>query len=130
MADATGDPTAVAAWHVMMEIPLDVRPDNWRWLTEGFLSSQLVNLGAAVAWAIHAVEGDDGEWIIKPHIHAIVTVRHWRHDKRHGHRHPNWIGSWKQQKRMEFAWRRRCSSLRDIARAGFSVSDRWPSLLR
>lgn len=130
VAVATGDPTAVAAWHVMMEIPLDVRPKNWCWLAEGFLRSQLVNQGAAVAWAIHSVQGDDGEWIIKPHIHAIVTARYWRHDKRHGRRHPNWIGSWAQQKRMEFAWRRRCSSMRDLARAGFFANGCWPSLTR
>jgi hypothetical protein len=119
VAVATGDPTAVAAWHVMMEIPLDVRPQDWRWLCEGFLHSQLVQQGAAVAWATHALECDDGEWIIKPHIHAIVTARYWRHDRRHGRRHPNWIGSWALQKRMEFAWRRRCSSMRDLVRAGF-----------
>ena len=126
VAVATGDPTAVAAWHVMMEIPLDVRPENWRWLCEGFLRSQLVQQGAAVAWAIHSVGGDDGEWIIKPHMHAIVTARYWRHDKRHGRRHPNWIGSWAQQKRMDCAWRRRCSSMRVLARAGFLVNGCWP----
>lgn len=130
VAVATGDPTAVAAWHVMMEIPLDVQPENWRWLAEGFLRSQLVNQGAAVAWAIHSVQGDDGEWIIKPHMHAIVTARYWRHDKRHGRRHPNWIGSWAQQKRMEFAWRRRCAGLRDLTHAGFFVNGCWPSLMR
>ncbi|MBN8831338.1 MAG: MobA/MobL family protein [Sphingomonadales bacterium] len=127
---ATGDPTAVAAWHVMMEIPLDVRPDNWRWLCEGFLHSQLVQQGATVAWAIHAVQGDDGDWIIKPHMHAIVTARYWRHDRRQGRRHPNWIGSWAQQKRMEFAWRRRCSSMRDLMRAGFYMKGCWPPLTR
>lgn len=129
VAVATGDPTAVAAWHVMMEIPLDVRPGNWRWLCEGFLHSQLVQQGAAVAWAIHSVQGDDGEWIIKPHLHAIVTARYWRHDKRHGRRHPNWICSWAQHKRMEFAWRRRCSSMRDLLRAGFSVDCGSPLLM-
>lgn len=119
VAVETGDPTAVAAWHLMMEIPLNVRPENWCWLAEGFLRNQLVDKGAVVAWAVHAVEADDGEWIIKPHAHAIITARHWRHDKRHGRRHHNWIGSWAQQTRMEFAWRRRCSGLRDFARAGF-----------
>lgn len=127
---ATGDPTAVAAWHCMMEIPLGVRPDNWGWLVEGFLQGQLVDKGAAVAWAIHSVEGDNGDWIIKPHVHAIVTARYWRHDKRHGLRHPNWIGSWARQKRLEFAWRRRCSSLRDLVRAGLFAKGCWPSLMR
>lgn len=130
MAVATGDPTALVAWHVMMEIPDDVKPANWHWLCEGFLRSQLVQQGAAVAWAVHALAGADGEWIVKPHIHCIVTARYWRHDKRHGRRHPNWISSWAQQKRMEFAWRRRCAGLRDLTRAGFHERSDWPSSWR
>lgn len=107
---ATADPTAVAAWHVMMEIPLTMGPDRWAWLVTGFVERELAAHGAAVAWAIHALQGDDG-WIVKPHTHLIVTARHWRHDHRHGQRHPAWIGSWGAQKRLEFAWRRRCGSV-------------------
>ena len=108
---ATRDPTAVAAWHVMMEIPLTIRPDWWAWLVTGFVERELAARGAAVAWAIHALQGDDG-WIVKPHVHLIVTARHWRHDHRQGQRHPAWIGSWDAQKRLEFAWRRRCGAAR------------------
>ncbi|ONF97024.1 MobA/MobL family protein [Sphingomonas jeddahensis] len=104
---ATGDPTAVAAWHVIMEIPLTIRLDWWTWLVTGFVEHELAGRGAAVAWAIHALQGADG-WIVKPHAHLIVTARHWRHDHRQGQRHPGWIGSWDAQKRLEFAWRRRC----------------------
>jgi hypothetical protein len=105
---ATGDPTAVSGWHVMLEIPLTIRPDRWAWLVTGFVERELAGRGAAVAWAIHSLKGDDG-WIAKPHAHLIVTARHWRHDHRHGQRHPAWIGSWASQKRLEYAWRRRCA---------------------
>lgn len=108
---ATGDRTAVAAWHVMMEIPSSVRPEWWVWLVTGFVEQELAGHGAAVAWAIHALQGADG-WIVRPHAHLIVTARHWRHDHRHGQRHPAWIGSWGAQKRLEFAWRRRCGVTR------------------
>ncbi|WP_375271096.1 MobA/MobL family protein [Sphingomonas sp.] len=109
---ATGDPTAVAAWHVMMEIPVTIRPDRWKWLVTGFAERELAARGAAVAWAIHALQGDDG-WIVNPHAHLIVTARYWRHDHRQGQRHPAWIGSWEAQKRLEFAWRRRCGMARN-----------------
>ncbi|NJR78748.1 MobA/MobL family protein [Sphingomonas corticis] len=104
---ATGDPTAVAAWHVMMEIPASIRTDEWRQLVNGFVAQELAGRGAGVAWAIHALEGLDG-WIVNPHSHLIVTGLHWRRDYRHGQRHPAWIGSWQAQRRLELAWRRRC----------------------
>lgn len=106
---STGDPTAVAAWHVMIEIPALIRSDRWSWLVTGFVERELAGRGAAVAWAIHALQGADG-WIVKPHAHLIVTARHWRHDQRQGQRHPAWIGSWGAQKRLEFTWRRRCGA--------------------
>jgi hypothetical protein len=108
-AVATGDPTAIVAWHVMMEIPSSIRADHWHWLVTGFVERELAGRGAVVAWAIHALHGADG-WIVKPHAHLIVTARCWRHDHRQGQRHPAWIGSWGAQKRLEFAWRRRCGS--------------------
>lgn len=117
-AVATGDPTAVSAWHVMMEIPQPIPATAWVQLVEGFLDTHLVNRGAVVAWAIHAVEGEDG-WIVSPHAHMIVTARYWRHDRRHGWRHPNWIASWAQQKRLEMAWRRHCSAMRGLVHWGF-----------
>ncbi|MCE7796518.1 MobA/MobL family protein [Sphingobium sufflavum] len=127
-AVATNDPTAMSAWHVMAEIPLHIPPENWVWLVQGFIQTQLTDNGAAVAWAVHAVEGGEDGWIIAPHLHMIVTARHWRHEKRHGQRHFSWIASWAQQMQLQFAWRRRCISARDFARAGFTVNDRWPQI--
>lgn len=108
----TGDPTAVAAWHVMMEIPASIRPAWWTWLVTGFVERELACRGAATAWAVHALQGVDGDWIVKPHAHLIVSSSHWRHDQRHGQRHPGWIGSWAAQKRLEMAWRRRCAAVK------------------
>jgi hypothetical protein len=125
---ASGNPADLAGWHVMMEIPKNIQPEHWRWMVTGFVHSQFVSKGAAVAWAIHSLEGCDGDWIIAPHVHLIVSGRHWRHDYRRGRRHPNWIASWAQQKRMEFAWRRRCARLRDLESAGFAINDRWPGI--
>lgn len=106
---ASSDPTAVSAWHVMMEIPASIRPDQWRWLVTGFVERELAGRGAATAWAIHALEGDD-DWIVRPHAHLVVSARHWRHGARHGDRHHAWIGSWGAQQRLEGAWRRRCGA--------------------
>jgi len=104
---ATADPTAVAAWHVLMEIPASIRASSWQGLVTGFIERELAAKGAVTAWAIHALRGPDDEWIVKPHAHLVVTARHWRHDCRQGQRHPAWIGSWGAQKRLEFEWRRR-----------------------
>lgn len=105
-AVSTGDPTAVAAWHCLLQIPDGIAARHWNWTVRSFLERELVARGAAVAWAVHALQGE-ADWLVKPHAHAIVTARHWRHDHRHGQRHPAWIGSWSAQKKLEYAWRRR-----------------------
>ena len=89
-ACATGDPTAVAAWHVMMQIPVSTPPGTWKGLVTDFVERELTSRGAAVAWAIHALQEADGNWIVQPHAHLIVSARRWRHDHRQGQRHPAW----------------------------------------
>ena len=126
-ADATGDPTAVSAWHVLMQIPATVSPDRWAWLVTGYLQRQLADRGAAVAWAIHALEGADGSWIVPPHAHAIVTARHWRTGPAKGQRHPAWAATWDQQHRLGAAWRRRCETSRLMATSGlFNLNKMCP----
>jgi hypothetical protein len=107
---ATGDPTEVSAWHVLAEIPAHIAPRNWAWLTRGFFQRMLADRGAAVAYAVHALEGEGGSWIVPSHAHAIVTARSWRRNSDQGRRHPAWISSWGAQKRLEGAWRRRCAA--------------------
>lgn len=107
---ATGDPTAVSAWHVVMDIPTTIKPRGWRSLLEGFVDRELAAKGAATAWAIHALEGADGFWIVRPHVHLVVSARHWRHDRRHGWRYPEWISSWRAHKKLEHGWGRHCAA--------------------
>lgn len=109
-ATATGDPTEVAAWHIMLQIPATIQPSFWPWMMTGFVERELAGRGAVTAWAIHALQGDDGGWIVAPHAHLVTTARHWRHDHRQGRRHPGMTGSWAAQRRLEFAWRRRCAT--------------------
>ncbi len=97
----TGDATAVAAWHIMSKFPASIRSDEWEPLVTGFVAQELADGGAAVAWAIHALQGID-EWIVKPHAPLIVTAR--------GQRCPAWIGSRQAQRRLELALRRRCAA--------------------
>jgi hypothetical protein len=121
---ATGDSTAVAAWHVMMELPVQIHSQHWQWMVTGFVQRELVERGAVTAWAIHALQGADGEWIVRPHVHLIVTARYWRHDHRQGRRHPGWIGSWPAQNRLEHAWHRRCATTRSGIGRGSPLTPR------
>ena len=123
-AFATGDTTEVSAWHVMAQIPETMAPRWWRWMVTGFLQRELVGRGAAVAWAIHALNGDRGSWLVSPHCHAIVTARKWKTGAGKGERHPAWLASWEQQRRLGAAWRRRCATTSLMAQAGF----RWSTL--
>ena len=106
---ATGDPTAIAGWHMVLGIPDRVPAAAWRGLITSFVERELAAKGRVTAWAIHALAGEDG-WIIAPHAHLIVTARGWRHDARHGRRGVGSIGSWGGQRGLELAWRRACMS--------------------
>lgn len=103
---AADDPTAVAAWHVVMEIPVAVPSDQWPALVINFVQRELIRRGAVVAWALHALEGDGGSWVVAPHCHLICTARYWRNDYRHGLRNVQWLGDWPRQRSLELAWRR------------------------
>ncbi|WP_375380924.1 MobA/MobL family protein [uncultured Sphingomonas sp.] len=102
---ALGDPTAVAAWHVMLEIPVTIPRARWTTLVTGFAERELTAKGAVTAWAVHALAGPDGEWIVRPHCHMVVTALHWRHDLRHRRRHPGWIGRTRHQWQLASKWR-------------------------
>jgi hypothetical protein len=119
-AVATGDATALTAWHVVFSIPTTVDERWWDWLVRSFIQRQLVAKGAAVAYAIHALRGADGEWIIHPHAHLVVTGRYYRHWRRTGQRHPAWLSGWRSHGRLERAWQARCGivKMRGRARSG------------
>ena len=104
---ATGDPTAVSAWHLILEIPLAIVAGRWTALVTAFVEGHLAARGSCTAWAIHGLEGED-EWIVRPHVHLVVTARRWRHDARQGQRVISGVGSWGAQRALELAWRRHC----------------------
>jgi len=116
-AVASGDPTALAAWHVVFSIPTNVNEKWWDWLVRSFIQRELVEKGAAVAYAIHALQGADGEWIIHPHAHLVVTARYYRHWRRTGERHPTWLSGWRAHARLERAWQARCLAAEPRGRA-------------
>jgi hypothetical protein len=100
----TGDQSAASAWHAIVTLPPELR-GFWTELITDFAHRQLVAKGAAVAYAVHALEGADGETIVHPHAHLIVTARHWRHERRHGRRHPNWLSNIRQHAELRTNWR-------------------------
>lgn len=107
-ATATGDSDAIAAWHMILQIPSDIPRAAWCQLAQDFIERELAARGRATAWAIHALRGEDG-WLVEPHLHLIVSARHWRHDRRHGRRVDTGAGYWGGQRGLELAWRRACA---------------------
>lgn len=125
-ATATGDPTMASAWHVCGEIPTTVPAEYWEWLVTGFVERELSNKGAAVAWSIHALEGDDGNWIVRPHFHLVVSQLYWRHRAtKFGKRHPCWLSNRRAHNRLEAAWHRRCGAARMTRRSGSGRRIPW-----
>ena len=111
---ATGDPTAISGWHVILEIPAAIPAACWKSVVTGFIEREITSRGNACAWATHALEGADG-WIEQPHTHCVVTARTWRHVARHGRRATGGIGSWGGQRALEMAWRRHCQAAQALA---------------
>lgn len=101
---ATGDPTEIAAWHLMGQIPGSVDPREWDATARSFLQRELVDRGAPVAYAVHALRGGDDTWLIEPHLHAIVAARQYRHDALHGERHPIWLARAASHVRAAARW--------------------------
>lgn len=106
----TGDRTALSAWHIIVTLPAELR-GFWTKVVTDFADNHLVSKGAAVAYAIHAFGGEEDELIVHPHAHLVVTGRYWRHDQRHGRRHPNWLGNMGQHCALRSRWREFMASL-------------------
>lgn len=102
------DIAEVRAWHVLMQIPQDIPRRAWTPLVTGFVNAQLTSKGAAVAWAIHALEADDGSWHVAPHAHLVLSARQWRRTAKQGQRMAAWAGYTAAQARLGSDWRSRC----------------------
>lgn len=119
---ATGDPTAVSAWHIIAQLPSGVDEHWWEWMVRSFIQRELVRRGAPVAYAVHALAASAGHWVIAPHAHLVVAARRFRPGKRHGALMPAWAGSWSQHWRLQQAWRRHCG-LSGVTDVRASLSD-------
>ena len=115
---ATGDPTAVSAWHILAEMPKGLDPQWWDWLAVTFAERNLVRVGAPVAYAVHALAAPDGGWAIAPHVHLVVPARRYRSGARHGERMPAWAGCDAAHFRLERAWRTACGHARVKGKGG------------
>lgn len=111
---ATNDPTAVSAWHILAELPARLDEARWECLARTYIQRHLVERGAAIAYAVHALAGADQRWIVAPHLHIIVSARRFRSGHNHGERVSAWAGSWQSHSRFSAAWRTSCG----LARAG------------
>jgi len=120
---ATGDPTAVSAWHIVAQLPPSVDERWWEWMVRSYIQRELITRGAPVAYGIHALAALDSEWVIPPHVHIVVAARRFRTGHRHGALMPGWAGSWHQHWRLQQAWRRHCGLSR-VSDARGSRSDR------
>lgn len=123
---ATGDPRDASAWHVCCQIPDWVPVEQWRWFVTSFVKRELSQKGAAVAWAVHALAGDDGGWIVRPHVHLIVSRLYWRHRARtFGARHPAWLANGRAQARLAARWHLWCGTPRLFRRLKRVHATRW-----
>ena len=81
---------AVRAWHVVVSLPPERDSDDWIAMVRAY-ANDIASVGPAVAWAIHfRPDGTCGG--IPPHVHLLITTRHWRHDANHGKTVPRWCG--------------------------------------
>ncbi|MBA2933078.1 MobA/MobL family protein [Sphingomonas sp. CGMCC 1.13654] len=104
--DTMNDNMSVRGWHIVSTLPSSLSDWAWKLLVETFVEKQFVRRGAPVAWAVHALLGDEGKWIVQPHAHMIVPARRYRTTQagQVGDRMVNWAGSRRQQDALRRAW--------------------------
>ncbi len=103
-AAALEGPQAVAATHIVADLPADADPARWTWLVEHFAYRHLVDKGMIVDWAIHNRQNADGVRLGTPHVHFLTTARFWRPNGRRGARHWQWLANADQIRSVEVAW--------------------------
>lgn len=106
VVNAMDDDTSLRGWHVVATLPPSLNDWAWKLMVEAFVTKQFVQRGAPVAWAVHALLGGDGKWIVQPHVHMIVPARRYRTTRagQAGDRMVNWAGSRRQQDALRLAW--------------------------
>ena len=103
-AAALEGPQAVAATHIVADLPSADEPSRWTWLVENYVYRHLTDKGMIVDWAIHLRRDADGAPVGIPHVHLLATARFWRANGRHGTRHWQWLANADQTRAAEDAW--------------------------
>lgn len=104
--EAAAHEAGPAALHAILTLPVDGDPYGWEMLVTRFIDDAIVARGAVADWAIHALRGDEGEWVVHPHAHLLITCRSWRPDKQchQGRAHPQWWVTKDQRTALSSAW--------------------------
>ena len=102
-AALTDRPSAPVAFHAVGWLPTNMPRHGWRELILQFLDEQIVAAGMVADWALHALADDDGRWIKKPHVHAVITSRFWK-GPRLGQPQPAWFQTAKHRAAVADAW--------------------------
>lgn len=105
-AAALEGPRAIAATHIVADLPPDADPARWSWLVEKYAFDHLVDKGMVVDWAIHAPRGNGDKPSAPPHVHLLATARFWRPTGRFGSRHWRWLANADQIRNAEDDWLR------------------------
>lgn len=103
-AAAREGPQAVAATHIVADLPSADDPARWTWLVENYVYKHLTDKGMIVDWAIHFRRDAGGAPVGTPHVHLLATARFWRDNGRRGARHWQWFANADQTRAAEDAW--------------------------
>ena len=68
-----------------------------------FLDQRVVQKGMIADWAIHALADEAGDWIKRPHFHAVITARFWK-GPRIGQPQAAWFQTSRQRKTLAENW--------------------------
>jgi hypothetical protein len=127
MADRPLD--KISAWHIVMSLPVDVTPAAWAAMVSGFAREAIAEHGMIADWAIHAAWGVNGEWVIRPHAHLLMTTNRWKHDARQGDMMPSWCGH-AARSRLQADWLGRLPApMRATALDAYRCGDYAPARL-
>lgn len=103
-AAAREGPQAIAATHIVADLPPADDSARWTWLVENYVYRQMTEKGMIVDWAIHCRRDADGVPAGIPHVHMLATARFWRDNPRRGGRHWQWFANAEQMRAAEDAW--------------------------
>lgn len=109
-AAAIDRPELAAAFHAIGWLPFALDDAGWRQMVLAFCDTMLVKNGMIADWAIHRLADEQGDWLIAPHVHLVITARAWRADRNPGRRNLAWFGSARSIKAAEDYW---CSLVAD-----------------